>query len=62
MSEENYSKIVNLKPGEAIDIDLPEGLGQVLEKVEGKIITTAAKKVTVVKGKDNFIKTAIPKK
>ncbi|WP_291131274.1 polymorphic toxin-type HINT domain-containing protein [Flavobacterium sp. UBA7682] len=62
MSEENYSKIVNLKPGEAIDIDLPEGLGQVLEKVEGKVVTTVAKKVTVVKGKDNFIKTAIPKK
>ncbi|WP_288907052.1 MULTISPECIES: polymorphic toxin-type HINT domain-containing protein, partial [Bacteroidota] len=61
MSDENYKKIVNLKAGDAIDIDLPQGMGTVLSKVDGKVITSPATKVTVVRGSENFIKTAIPK-
>lgn len=57
-------EIAALKPDEAKDFDLPEGLGQVISKGEnGEIITTQAVKMRVVRGSKKaqaFIKSAFP--
>lgn len=61
MQEENYQKIVNLDPRESITIPIPDGLGVVLKKVDGKVISEPATEMIIVRGRNNLIKTAYPK-